>query len=522
MHEFAEQFAIYARAAWRYRWYATAATWAVALAGWWVVQQMPDQYEANARVYVDTQSILRPLLSGLAVQPNLDQTMAMMSRTLMSRINVEKVIRMAGMDASAGTAENRERLVARLTQELTIKSTGRENLYAISYTDKDPVLAKRVVESLLNIFLEGSIGRKLKDSDSAKEFIDDQLKTYSEKLIAAENAVTQFKRRNQGLMPGEGRDFYGPLIEAKSALRQATLAFKEAINSRDAIKQQLAGEVQATPQAPPGRIAPIPPPSDIELRIRALEQKLDGLRLTYTDLHPDVVAASRTLERLKAERAEEVASKKLAQSNSAEAPGRRVPQGPLYEQLSISLANAEVQVAAMKARVTELETRYAELQAAANRLPEVEAEYKQLTRDYDVIRTRYDKLLERRESAQISGELEASDSASAFRVIDPPQVPLNPTAPNRPRLVTVILLAALAAGLGVAFVLSQIRTTFDDERRLHQATGLRVLGAVSLAMNTSRMRLRSWGRTGFAMSFVGLLTTYGAIMTMLLASSIKT
>ena len=168
----------------------------------------------------------------------------MMSRTLVSRLNVEKVIQMADMDTGLNTPEDREQLIARLTKELTIKSAGRENLYTISYADQDREQAKRVVQSLLTIFMEGSVGDKRKDSDSARQFIEEQLRSYSEKLVAAENAVTAFKRRHQGLMPGEGRDYYARLSDAKAALRQATLELKEALNSRDAIKQQLAGDAQ--------------------------------------------------------------------------------------------------------------------------------------------------------------------------------------------------------------------------------------------------------------------------------------
>ena len=515
MHELADQLLSYLRAAWRYRWYAALAAWVIALGGWTAVHLMPDRYEAKARVYVDTQSMLRPLLSGIAVQPNTDQTVGMMSRTLVSRVNVEKLIEMSGIQPGRESDEDREQLIARLTRELAVRSAGRENLYTISYSDQDRERAKRVVQSLLTIFMEGSLGDKRKDSDSAREFIEEQLKSYSEKLVAAENAVMEFKRKNQGLMPGsEGRDFYGALSEAKAALRQASLELKEALNSRDAIKLQLAGEAQAA--SVPGDTAAAPlPPSELDLRIRALEQKLDGLRLIYTEQHPDIVATVRIIAQLEEQRRAEEMQRKFAENGSGK-PASRAPKGPLYEKLMVSLAEAEAKMAAMKARVAEYGVRYNELQAAANAQPQVEAEYKQLTRDYEVIRSRYDKLLERRESAQISGDVEASDVAMGFKIIDPPQVPLEPSGPNRPRLMSMVLFAALGGGLGLAFLLSQIRTTFSDERRLRDASGVRVLGTVAMAWNEKQKKRRARGVFALALSFVGLLSAYGAIMASLL------
>src|SRR5688572_4997894 len=235
MHELSAQLLAHLKATWRFRWYAVGFAWIAALGGWIAVYKMPDRYEASARVYVDTQSVLRPLLSGLAVQPNVDQIVIMMSRTLVSRPNLEKVIRMADMDIKLKTPEDREAMITRLSKGLTIKSAGRENLYTIAYGDRNPQEAKRIVQSLLTIFVEGSLGDKRKDSDSARRFIDEQLKSYAEKLVAAENSVTEFKRKNMGLMGGEGQGYYARLTQAQTALSQAQLDLKEMENSRDAL-----------------------------------------------------------------------------------------------------------------------------------------------------------------------------------------------------------------------------------------------------------------------------------------------
>ena len=159
---------------------------------------------------------------------------------------------------------------------------------------------------------------------------------------------------------------------------------------------------------------------------------------------------------------------------------------------------------------------YNELQAVANALPQVEAEYAQLTRDYEVIKTRYDKLLERRESAQISGDVEASDAAMGFRVIDPPQVPLTPSAPNRLQLMSLVLLAALGGGLGFAFLISQLRPTFNEERSLREVSGLRVLGTIFMAWTDEQKKRRTRGLIALLLSVLSLLSAYAAIMVSLM------
>ncbi len=501
MHELAEQLLAYVKATWRYRWYGVLVAWLIASAGWIFTDRMPDRYNAWARVYVDTQSMLRPLLAGLAVQPNDVQIVRMVSRILISRPNLEKVIEMAGLDRNRSSREEREALISQLTNEITITGTGRENIYTLSFEGTNPQQAKRIVESLLTLFVNESVGDKLRDSDAARRFIDQQLKSYGEKLKAAEKAVMEFKRQNVGLMPGEGQGYYAQLRAAEAALRQARLDLREAENSRNAIKQQL--ESYKAVQGDKAMGEGLNP--DLDARINALEKKLDGLRVTYTEEHPDVVALVRMISHLKEQRA---ADTKLAK------PGQSGP-GPLdlgQQQLLVSLSSAEANVAALRARVAELDRRHNELKQVANTLPRVEAEYTQLTRDYEVIRNRYNTLLERRESAQISSQMEEQPNMLGFRVVDPPRLPLAPSAPNRPRLVTVVLLAALAGGCGIAFFLGQIRPTFDDERKLREFTGLPVLGTVVTQWTDAQKARRRRGLAAFIAAIAGLLSAYGAIL----------
>lgn len=520
MHELADEVLSHVMATWRYRWYAVVFAWIIALGGWVAVFLLPDRYEATARVYVNTQSVLRPLLAGLTVQPNVDQMVAMMGQTVVSRPNLEKLIRMAEMDADLKTPEDREQLITRLTRDLTIRGAGRENLYAIAYTDKNPQEAKRVVQSLLTLFVEGTLGDQRKDSESARDFIDDQLRIYNDKLVAAEKAMTEFKRRNMGLMVGDRRDYYTRLVEAQTALSGATLDLKEAENSRDAIKNQLDSDTEVPSLLSDNRDNPdVGIPSEIDARIQALEQKRDGLRLNYTEQHPDLIAIERIISQLKEQKNAE--QKKAEPKQRKSSPGSTQVKDFVHQQLSVTLAAAEASVAAMKARAAEYTKRYNELKATANAVPQVDAEYTQLTRDYDVTKRNYENLLARRESAQISGDMETRSHVMDFKVVDPPQVASVPKAPNRRLLMSLVLLAALAGGVAGAFLVSQSRPTIDDERRLSEVSGLPVLGTIMMAWTEAQERRRARGLVALGISFAGLLSTYAAIMLALVQTAAK-
>ena len=169
-----------ARGMWKYRWFGVLVAWLVALVGTVAVFRIPNQYEASARIHVDTLSILKPLMAGLAVQPDVDQQIAMLSRTLISRPNVEKLVRMADLDLKNKSKAQQEATIDELMKSLRIAGTGRDNLYVLSYRDTEAEKAKRAIQSLVSIFVESGLGATRNDAASAKAFINDQIKSYGQ------------------------------------------------------------------------------------------------------------------------------------------------------------------------------------------------------------------------------------------------------------------------------------------------------------------------------------------------------
>jgi len=509
MEEILRQALTILRATWKHRHLGMLVAWIVGAVAAGVILRMPDRYEASARIFVDTQSILKPLMSGLAVQPNVEQQVMMLSRTLISRPNVEKLIRMADLDLKIKGKAEQEALVDELTKTLKIQSVGRDNLYTLSYQDRDPARAQRVVQGLVSIFVDSSLGNKRQDSDSARKFIEDQIKNYEIKLQEAENRLKQFKLRNIDMQTAEGKTSFDHLSDLTTMLNTSRLALREAQNSRDSLRRQIVGEEPVLlPENPGGGSSGVSLP-EIDGRIDTQKRNLDALLQRYTEQHPDVIGTRRLIKDLEEQKRQELqARKEFASAN----PGSSVSNNPVYQQLKVSLAESEANVASLQARVAEYEARYKRLTDLMRTQPQLEAEFSQLNRDYDINKRNYEQLVTRRESAEISGDLDAAGSVADFRLIDPPRASQKPVAPNRMLLFPLGLLLGLASGLFAAFVASQVRPVFFEGKTLRDVTGLHLLGTISLVPNESRRLKERSSLRRFTLATAALFAAYGVGM----------
>ena len=514
MDELIGQLITVTRGMWKHRWLGLLVAWVVAIVGSVVVLSVPDKYEATARIFVDTQSILKPLMSGLAVQPNVEQQISMLSRTLISRPNVEKLIRMADLDLGNTSKQAQEGLIDQLTKTLEIKNVGRDNLYILSYRDASPERAKKVIQSLVSIFVESSLGDTRKDSDSARKFIDEQIKVYVAKLEEAETRLKQFKLRNIETQTNDGQDMAAQFGAVSNQLRQAKLELREAENARDAAKKQMDAEKSTSADITSRSLLQESAMSiatpEIDARIDVQRRNLDGLLQRFTEQHPDVAGARRLIKELEDIKRKEVQElRKAAMANPAVASSNN---SLAYQELSRVMATSEVLVASLRARVAEFESRYARARESMKTAPQVEAEFAQLNRDYEINKKNYNDLVSRRESASMSGELESVSGVADFRLIDPPRTSPKPVAPNRILLMPLALLAALAAGLGITFVMSQLRAVFFDARSMSESLGVPLLGVVSMVLDDGATARRKTELKKFLVATGGLLAVFAAGM----------
>ena len=524
MEELRQQIIGYLIAAWRKRWWGVLVAWVVCLSGWALVATMPDQYEAEAKVYVDTESMLGPLLRDLTVTPNVDQQIAVMLRTLVTRPVLERVARTTDLDLTITTERERDAVLNRLGQKISVTSRGAKNLFGISYTDRDPDMAQRIVSALLAIFVESNVGTTRREQQTAQTLLDSLISAHEKRLQEAEQRLAAFKQENLDLLPQGGENFGTLRNQAQQQHQQLGRDLEAARIRRDNLRRQLAStspliEVQSAPQVVIGSGGVTLPANLAALAARIQEQQkgLDQLLLRYTEQHPDVVATRRQLAMLQEQYDKEAkASAKEGGNEAGSGGGPRVNRATvpnaLYEQLRLKLVESESEVATLERRLEDATRELQRTNAMAQRAPLAEATLASLDRDYNIVKKNYESLLARRESARISQAADDKADRVQFRVIDPPRTPVTPVGPPRPLFMSAVLAGGIGVGALFALLLSQLSGTFNSTRRLKQAFGLPVLGSISQLVTARDRRRQVIGLVGFGFSCTALLIVYSGIM----------
>ncbi|MEX2615427.1 MAG: XrtA system polysaccharide chain length determinant [Alphaproteobacteria bacterium] len=502
MHDVFNEFLAHLVAVWRRRWYALALAWLICFVGWGVVAVLPDKYESEARVYIDTSSLLGPLLKGITVESDVDKEVAIMQRTLLSRPNLAEVARATDLDLEATTPIEIENMLGRLKDNASITAQGR-NLFTVSYTDKDPVLAKSVVQALLTIFVETNLGRNRQDMENARSFIEAQLETYQQQIRDAERRIADFRSKHANVI--QAGSFVAQLNAARDKAQAAKLEYEDAVLARDQLKAQL----ERTPQflkleTAPQVVMTGQQSSPSQVRLEKLQENLDQLRLQYTENHPDVISLVRSIENLRKSMEKEADDAPEAEKASATVAKSEIPNA-LYQQLEMKLSEIEPKFVVLRRNLASAEAEVRRLDELRLTAPEIETQLKDLERDYAIIKGKYDEFLSRREAAKISQAAEATTDAIQFRIISPPQVPIRPSAPKRELLIAAVMLVALGGGAGFAFLLGQIDGTIGAGRSLSETFGIAVIGTVSLIVSTKDKFRHALSNVGFGIALGSLV-----------------
>jgi polysaccharide chain length determinant protein (PEP-CTERM system associated) len=465
---------------WRRRWAAVAVAWTSALLLWAAIWLLPDKYESAAQVFVQTESILDPVMTGVTARPNYERRVEVMRLQLLTRPNVEEIIYRSGLDKEVkggSDAERRasmERLIDWVAGDITINSP-QEMYFVITYKNSDPAISKSVVDATLNLLIEQDLGASLTEREEANRRLEAEIAAFDTRLTAKEREVADYRRTHAeelAVVDGNARD------------RELLTADLSRVEDEIAMTQRrvtsLRGELSATRSAA----------SSTELD--NLKVELAALRSQYNEDYPDIAAVKARIAQLEVSGAGEA-------SSSSE-----------YRRATAELRAAQDSVAGLEDRRIRIRGQLEELAFTMGQAPKVLADLQRIERDYEQTRKSYEELLERRDRLSLTASLGAGSQGVEYKIYERPRVSLVPVAPPRLLMIIGATIAALGAGVAAAIGMTWMRRTFTHPDSLNEVFGLPVLGALSEVSSTVVKEERKTDLRRLAVSLAGLFALAGA------------
>src|SRR5882762_7881487 len=419
---------------------------AMLTAGWlW-----PKGYVASTSILVDERTIIQPLMQGAAVATDALDRSKNAREVIFGRKIMDLVLEYGGWLKGKPSEEN-ERLIEEIKKRTVISTVGK-NILRIEYQDIDPMRAFRVTEKFAELFIQESIAAKAAESGAAFAFIEKQTQDYQDKLARTEEELKELRSSTLDVRAGSDTEVTARLNDLNRRIDAAMQELREAEVKEASLERQVSGEAEST--------ADIFREGQYRVRIAELQSKLDTLRLSYRDTHPDIVQVKQQIqdltEALNAPRLRPEKTKRRDES---------VVNNPVYQQLRREQSQNQGTIEALQVRIAELQRQLQGEIGRGKRMHSGDARLAELTRDYQINRDIYQDLLRRRENARVSMNMDSDRQGLTFKIQEPVSLPQSAVGPR----FLHFALGGILLGLVIPIGFLCLRLQFDPRIRIGSA-----------------------------------------------------
>src|SRR6266850_2214217 len=415
----------------------------------------PKGYTASTSILVDERTIIQPLMAGAAVATDALDRSKNAREVIFGRKIMDIVLEYGGWLKDRLSVGERELLIEDIKKRTAISTVGK-NILRIEYRDAEPERAFRVTGKLAELYMQESIAAKVAESGAAFAFIEKQTQEYQDKLTRTEQELKELRSSTLDVRAGEGEvttrlnDLYKRIDATMQELREAEI-------KGASLERQVSGEAEST--------AAISREGQYRARIADLQSKLDTLRLSYRDTHPDIVQVKQQIQDLTDGINAQRLRREQTKGTGRPEPDEAVVNNPIYQQLRREHSQTQGTIEALQARITELQRQLQNEVGRGKRMHSSDARLAELTRDYQINRDIYQDLLRRRENARVSMNMDSDRQGLTFKIQEPVSLP---QAPVGPRFLHFVL-GGILLGILIPIGLLYARLQFDPRIRVGSA-----------------------------------------------------
>ena len=461
-----------------FRWRLIAFCLLLALAGGLAVYlQLPKVYGSFALLSFERQQVNPARMAPEKQNSRLQDTVATLSQMVLSRTNLEEVIKQFDLYPEMRRELPIEDVIEKMRQKIKVDLSKRGDTFTVSFEGHDPVTVQKVTNALAAKFIEENLKYREERASETSRYTEDELNMAKAVLDRKEQAMRDYKLKYYNEMPQQRQanltrlsalhDQYQAVQDSIQDLERTRVMAQEQIALRKQLGAALAGEKSETLSS--SRQGPQLDPVE---RLRRLRLYLKDIQSRYTEKHPEVRRTRQMIARLEKEIA--AAGKADGQGGSAAA----LAVDPELRQLQLQIKEVDLNIRKLKKEQEKIKTEISRYEKWIEAAPVREAEWNALTRDYDELRRHYDYLVAQNLQARSVEHLERKQKGSKFKVVDPARRPEKPIKPNFKKMFALLIGLGGGLGVGLTMMLDFIDTSFKDPEEVEMVLGLPVIATI--------------------------------------------
>lgn len=466
-----------------------------AAAGLLLAMVIPAQYTSHTMVLVEEpvvpDSYVKPVVS-----EDVGQRLASMQGQILSRTRLQDLVEKFDPYKKDTGKVPVEVMIERLRKSIKVAplnpmpGTMSRELpgFTVDVTLGDPHLAQQICNEISSMFRNQNILQRQKQTEETTEFLARQLAEAKSQLDEQDAKVAAFKRQHMGALPEDERTNLTLLSGLTSQLEAATQGLNQARQEKTFLESMLNQQVAVLKASSDGQSS-----QTLDQQLKDLKNQLAVLQRSYTDKHPSVIKTKQAIAQLE-KQIESASSKGPRAAATEQKPAFPVIETPEIQHYRAQLHQQELNISQKTKEQEDLQREIRVLQSKIESSPGVQQEFQELTRDYQTALNFYNDLLKKKNESQMATTLENQQQSQKFRVLDPPNLPENPSFPDRRLFTLGGLFAGMTLGFGIV-QLSEVRNksirTRDDVETL---LGVQTLAVISLTGSARKIRNLGNGR----------------------------
>lgn len=461
---------------------------------------LPRMYEAKSTVFIE-RSIIMDMVKGITITPSVEDKIRVLRYAMLSRESVLNVMKKLDLDTKAKSDRELEDMITRFQKGTDINIKGND-LFIVTYRDKNPKLATEYVNNLVRAYVESNVSTKREDAYGANRFITEQVKLYKEKVDKAEEAIVKYRQSKGVYMSVDDRALITEIKGYQTEMDTMRIRRNELVATRNSIKSQLKGEEPFTVAVLSSRKGGGSTDAQITMR----EERIKQLLTSYTENYPEIIKLKAEIEALK------------ARPRTSDTSDRTIPESemstlnPIHQDLKQRLFQVEAEIQAIDARMRQLSAVIGRKEGELRNIPAEKLKLAELEKERDAHRAIYEQLLARQGQSEVSKQMEVEDKATNFRIVDPAVVPTKPVSPNRVRLILLGILAGFAGAAGIVFLRETIDTSVRESSTIREM-GLEVIAVIPRIFNAvEEERIRKRDRLVYVVAGSYMLVILAALL----------